>query len=528
MALSVARTAHGTAAELLHDVELLEVGWLRQLSDADAHLETLWKGCARYTSLDATDNRWMLASDGPPRPGWRCTPATPPAGSADLWQFPTVEVDGVDVPDPPACSSGLPTDDCPPLHAGSPCTIPEHGPRLMTEALFDLVDALAGIGTGTFALPVLLARSNRGETGVDFCDPAHFKYYDWPYVDTDGMLQDGGAAARFVLHPVDSLLAGSGANEDILLDEFMRQLLGEASSEWGPGTSLRYVQLGNELVGNTCPDALGWLILRLCELVQRCTPDLVRVFPGLASPSNRPLDPADPVDPNAYLDRTEDSLNQVFYHIVRAALVIREEGGEPGDDTRFEDIFSTGISGIERAWTNDADSLVTQLNDMYYDDYGASLDADFDSPSHALPATYPTDPTDPTGLHSIVQAVRLWASSHLVAPFQVMDFHWYNSRGKPGGFLYLSALTALRDRLRATLEAWWSSGETIPLWCTETGISSDRNPAHLEATKAEVVDGADTLVCYAHTQSCGISPAVLGEKEDFEYRIDPAVPSLPT
>lgn len=154
--LAERRRVHGTAAELLRDAERLGVGWMRQLDQADAHLQTLWKGCWVYSGLDAVDNYWRLASDDALavlKPGWRCAPGTD-AAAPSQWDPP---------PEPVACAA-LPAEDCPPPPGGPSCALPGGAPKVLAGPLLDLGDdALARGVAGT--VPVLLGRSDRGVMG---------------------------------------------------------------------------------------------------------------------------------------------------------------------------------------------------------------------------------------------------------------------------------------------------------------------------------------------------------------------------
>ncbi|MCK6531210.1 hypothetical protein L6R50_27820 [Myxococcota bacterium] len=502
--LGILRQEHGTAAELLRDAQRLGIGWLRQLDQADAHLSTMWKGCWQYSGIDATDNRWRLLSDDfdvPDPPGWPCAPATGPSPAS--WSLAPA-----DCVDPPPY-------ECPASPGGATsCTAPTESPKMMADALMELAGDLPARGVAG-ALPVLLGRGPEFEPGTDPCPSP--RYYGWEYVDESGIRRSGPTAAHFELRPVDDFLAETGGlNEDVLLDEFMRQLIGNHSAEWGSTTPLPYVQLGNEMVGIVCPSALGWLILRLSELADRCQPGLGRVFPALASPSNR----LDPTDEEAYLADVGDGLWRVFYHVVRAALVVRQESGIAADATRFE----TVMPGIERAWTADA---LTSLWGQVNEDLGTSY-------SDTTPPTtvFPLD--ENTVSEALLTSMKKWCLANLQAPFHIMDFHWYNSRGQEGGFLYLSALPALIERMQDTMGFWWVGGEDIPIWCTETGISSDRNPTHIAARRAAGYDASgDFHTCYSHVPSCtnhgflggGPEPddAMGAGLEAFEYRIDPTV-----
>ncbi|MCK6531265.1 hypothetical protein L6R50_28110, partial [Myxococcota bacterium] len=505
-ALEDTRVGHGTAAELLRDAQRLGIGWLRQLDQADAHLDTMWKGCWQYTGLDSTDNRWRLLSDDfdvPDPPGWSCAPATVPTPA--VWSLPAS-------PAPLPTCTDLPPHACPASPGASSCTAPDEAPQLMDNALMDLAGTAPARGLAG-VLPVLLGRGPESEPGTDPC--ASPRFFGWDYVDFAGQLKSTGNAAHFELRPVDDLLAETGGlNEDVLLDEFMRQLIGNHSAEWGPTTALPYVQLGNEMVNTVCPSALGWLILRLSELTDRCQPGLGRVFPALASPNNR----LDPTDDEAYLADVEDGLKRVFYHIVRAALVVRQESGIAADASRFE----TVMPGIEAAWTADPHtSLWGFINDHLPTSY-----SDADSPSAVFPLDFDLLSDD------LRVALQKWCAMNLRAPFHVMDFHWYNSRGE-GDFLYLNALPALIERIRFTMDYWWVDGRDVPIWCTETGISSDRNPTHVAARRAAGEDASlNFLTCYAHVPSCtNHGPLGGGPEPDdpmgagaeaFEYRIDPA------
>ncbi|MCK6528593.1 hypothetical protein L6R50_13895 [Myxococcota bacterium] len=499
------RVVHGTAAELLRDAQRLQIGWLRQPGDADAHPETMWKGCWDYGSLDAEPaSYWKLASDGVAGDalGWPCVPGADPGG-ASTWEDPA----------PPGCSDSPLA--CPAAgYVGPPCEVPTHVPAVMTDVLHDLADTAAP--GGQVPLPVLLGRSDRCELieGTKECDPAVPRYFDWPFVDSDGTMQSGELASRFNLHSADDRVADVGSNEDVLLQEFMRQLLLEdpvlGQVRWGTGRSLPYLQLGNELVGTTGAPELAWLILRLCELAHRCAPDLVRIFPGLASPSNR----AAPGDPEHYLTGTSAALDEVFYHLVRAATLVRVGTGDP---TRFEDV----LPGIGLAWTDDTDSLLSALN-------GVEPSPGYSVLTHSPADVFPLDFAAMVGGH--VAAMKAWCAAHLAAPFHVMDFHWYNSRGHPGGFFYLHALRPLARALRLALGAWWNGGAAIPLWCTETGISSDRNPEHVGGAAVEVEAGGEHWSCFAHLGRCTqytVGPVepddpMGAQAADLEFRSDPA------
>ncbi|MCK6527915.1 hypothetical protein L6R50_10270 [Myxococcota bacterium] len=107
-------------------------------------------------------------------------------------------------------------------------------------------------------------------------------------------------------------------------------------------------------------------------------------------------------------------------------------------------------------------------------------------------------------------AIRILGQSYLRAPFDVLDFHWYACREaergpslpyseQAGEFLYLSKAGAYVNGpsgLRALLADWWWSGDSIPLWCSETGISSHASP--------------------------GLEPDVPADQIAFGYRVDPA------
>ncbi|MCK6529148.1 hypothetical protein L6R50_16865 [Myxococcota bacterium] len=266
------------------------------------------------------------------------------------------------------------------------------------------------------------------------------------------------------------------------MHEFLRRLVdpGTGDLTWGEGTRLPYIILGNELEraenDYNCAET-AWWILRTSQILQQCAPDVIRIFPGLHHPRSSALGEPEGQDGDCgrfvhalpHARRVACALDRIFFHIVRAAVIVQwqESAG-----SRFVQVLGEGVR----------DGYVSLLDYLgHHVPTGDLFDLRYSE-------------------HSTL--VKQWAIERgLTAPFHVMDFHWYGSKlgseaaaGVGESFEYLWAVADVVDEVRARLGEWWVSGIQIPLWCSETGISSHQNP-----------DFVGT-----------------GEFKDYEVRVDPS------
>ncbi|MCK6531273.1 hypothetical protein L6R50_28150 [Myxococcota bacterium] len=259
------------------------------------------------------------------------------------------------------------------------------------------------------------------------------------------------------------------------------------------------MQYGNELDGNTPPDAVAWLVLRTALDLSACAPSsLQRVFPALYSPSNE----GGGGDLEYYIHKTREQVEDIFFEIVRAAMVLLADDVPTNPDlgVRLEAVLGTGTGiPLGELWTHcRALILLFEIVSMTFE-------------------AVPSDPTELDRNDPIHRAaVRTLGQSYLRAPFDVMDFHWYACREaemgpsspyveQAGEFLYLSKAGAYMNGpsgLRALLAEWWWNGDGIPLWCSETGISSHASP--------------------------GLEPDVPADQIAYGYRVDPATARVRT
>lgn len=471
--LAQQRGRHGTSAELLRDARLLGASMIRQIEGADAYLTEMWRSDAEFQGIDSPDNRWR---DGE-ADGWTCRPA--------LVEDP---VTGADLPLDPWARSGCGA-------VGSdvsvPCDFAEHAPPLFTGALEDL--AWAGMGR-ILPMPVLLSRGNRAsEADEAAADPR----YSWEFHDAAAD-PPGLAEGIFWLGSVDEWVEGSRSNEDAVLAEMIAQLLATPGL-FGEGRSIPWIELGNELAreDDGFNRDVAWLVLRLSELLEGCgqaegLPPLARVFPSIASPHDLHPETREPVE-GYYVQRVDTALDMIFFHIVRAALVGQERTSPP-DPTRFSSVLGPGI---EDGW------------------------ADL-KPSAGV--------HDPLSLEYEAHAglVREWARTRgLASPVDAVPFSWFNSSGFRGGFLYVDRVGPLVETIRKRLDSWWSDGNAVEIWCSETGIAAELTPHGIYDKRVETDEGT----CYGYLGNlpwnAPESPlqvqgnCVGASAADFAYRMDP-------
>lgn len=252
-------------------------------------------------------------------------------------------------------------------------------------------------------------------------------------------------------------------SQDALLEEMVRQAASNPATSWGTGGRLPYLNLGNELDHPGSEEAakeLAWWVLRTAEMAEFCAPGVQRIFPGLHSPNAEPATglpcgsrfSASPDHVQEY----ECALDMMFFHIIRAAMRVQEA---EGTKDRFSGARLLG-SGINDAFTKLTAYIVAT----------GSL------------AVVPTSPTDlkyadhRDVVHDWCESLR--STTPITAPFDVMDFHWYANR--PQVFLYLVAAADVVQAIRGRLSDWWSNGSDLPIWCSETGVSSHRYSTHVE------------------------------------------------
>ncbi|MCK6530453.1 hypothetical protein L6R50_23810 [Myxococcota bacterium] len=468
------RRSHGTAAELLRDARLLGASMIRQIEDTDAYLTEMWRSDAEFFGIDSPDNRWREGEGD----GWSCRPA--------LVEDPQ---SGGDLPLDPWTGNGCGTVASDATRAA--CDFAEHAPPLFTGAL----DGVARAGAGRIApMPVLLSRGNRPFAGDETStDPR----YVWEFHDAAAD-PPGPVEGIFWLGSVDEWAAGGRASEDAVLAEMIAQLLA-TSDQFGEGRAMPWIELGNELAreDEEFNREVAWLVLRLSELLEGCgqaegIPPLRRVLPSISSPHNLHPETRGPVE-GYYLERVDAALDMISFHVVRAALVGQERTSPP-DPTRFSAVLGPGI---EDGWADLRPSVDVQ--DPLSLEYG----------THAGP-------------------VREWARARgLTSPVQAVPFSWFNSSGFPGGFLYVDKVGPLVETIRERLEAWWSDGDAVEIWCTETGLPAELVPQSIYIKRLETDEGT----CYGHLGNLPWnspdSPLEVqgqcagADVEDFAYRMDP-------
>ena len=223
-----------------------------------------------------------------------------------------------------------------------------------------------------------------------------------------------------------------------------------------------YVQVANEVAQNesdTCTRRgrhLGWLVLRTADAVWQHSfqwggtegyvgtrPRIL--FPGLSSYNDGPTPNGEGYDEGAYTSRAFKALDQTFFHMVRALLVAQQGGaGYSSNIYRFRHVFQSSPFD---------DNAVDAWNTFkpYYDDAAAYLwlfEPELIEATFAAADITARDLDYGNPVH--VEVLRNWAKGRgLLAPFDVMDFHWYNSGGEPGTFLYLSKAKAQVESILA-------------------------------------------------------------------------------
>ncbi|MCK6531215.1 hypothetical protein L6R50_27850 [Myxococcota bacterium] len=531
------KASHGTVEQLLKDAVRLGISDLRQLEAADAYLGTLWRGDwavhADPASVPLDGPRYWWAGNQ----GWNCVPVPTAAEPADPWLRGT------------ACGAvpGTP---------GSGTCDPDPGggsaPAFFTGALRDLADEATT--RGLTLMPGLFARSDRSR-GTD-------SQFEWT-LGRNGEQETGS----FWLGGVEDSAWGTSpsappkGNEDVLVEQYVRSLLGDLASSWGEGNALPYLMLGNELTDGAISRAdLAWLILRVAELVSHCAgavgadaPKLV--FPGLESINGAPLGAGATEPPlvshlvdqglELHCARMAYTLWTTFAHVMQCAAIAQFASGDP---TRFADVLGPGVTGLGLALADalgvtDLASLIAALEPPEETEEADEAD---EPPAEPDGEVDPADETDDDAVVYVLTPYEEWighwmlllgflrlGGTPLRAPFGVMDFHWYNSGGRPGEFQYLSKLKNYVEVMRYSLAMWWEDGEELPIWCTETGISSDQNPQHYADPEVRLDLTVASGTCYGHlgndpAESPGdnVLDPVTGDcttatAEHFEYRVDP-------
>lgn len=470
------RATHGTQAQLLRDAQSLGAAAVRQLEDADTFLSTLWRGCPT-----AAADHFAIGE------GWACPPV-----DVSVWGETS-----------PGCADAIPTT-CPGAAAAS-CELPGGAPPVLTEAFLQVArDPAVG---SIDVLPTLFAQSNV-PTAVE---------YEWRY-DAHGT---GQALGSFWLGNVDQYFdlatEHERAHADRLAQEFIRQLVADASY-WAADRPA-YVCLSNELDGTVPDEDLAWLALRTSEILAACRPEVRRIFPGLASVSDVPPPGGDAfadcvagADPaRSFAENARCRLDRLFFHIVRSALVAQAHDVDPAASDRFVELLGEGIRGGAAryfAWKHGE---------------GAPFDGE------VLVGTDLAAPEAEADYAVLREDLRAWSRERgLTCPFDVLDFHWYNNGYKRGevSFLYIGWSRLLVETLREVMGRWWAEGEVIPIWCTETGVSSARSPGHYyEKAEFGVMAAGTFQDCSGHlpVPNCVVAgDALLGSHETFEYRVAPA------
>ncbi|MCK6531054.1 hypothetical protein L6R50_26995 [Myxococcota bacterium] len=444
----------------MRDAERLGVTHLRQVGDGDTYYDTLWVGCADYSGgLHGEDNVWYaLPSDFPGTGhGWFCSPS-----SGDLetvWDLGAPCGAIVVAPVCPTEGPVLEEDE-----GGGPftllCGFPTasgqgSAPPVLVSLLRDLV--VDSGGRSLTILPVLYGRSDR-ESGAE-------RGFDWGYVGANGVITSDGQSNLISVFERDG-------KEDRLAREFLRQLFSDAGL-WGMGQPLTSVQYGNELEGVVPPEEIAWLVLRTALDLSDCAPASVRrLFPALYSPSTT----GTTSPPDEYIEGKREQVEQIFFELVRAVLILQAEDvtDDPDLGTRLDALLGTP-TGIPLA---DLWPAFTGLLTLFEGIFGTGrpipsgpADLDRDDPAHRA-------------------LLKVLTRANLRAPFDVLDFHWYacwdllQPSELPGAepvvrFFFLSKANAYLNGprgLRALVDEWWSGGDAIDLWCSETGISSDASP----------------------------------------------------
>ncbi|MCK6529733.1 hypothetical protein L6R50_19980 [Myxococcota bacterium] len=448
------RATHGTQAQLLRDAQSLGAAAVRQLEDADTFLSTLWRGCPT-----AAAGHFVIGE------GWACPPV-----DASVWGETS-----------PGCADAIPTT-CPAVAAS--CELPGGAPPVLTEAFLQVArDPAAG---SIDVLPTLFAQSNV-PTAVE---------YEWRY-DAHGT---GQALGSFWLGNVDEYFdlatEQERAHADRLAQEFIRQLVADAGY-WAADRPA-HVCLSNELDGTVPDEDLAWLALRASEILATCRPEVKKIFPGLASVSNVPPPGggafadcvAGAAPERSFAENARCRLDRLFFHIVRGALVAQAHDVDPAASDRFVELLGEGIRGGAAryfAWKHGE---------------GAPFDGDVLGTDLEVPEAE-------ADYAALREDLRAWSREReLMCPFDVLDFHWYNNGYKQGevSFLYIGWSRVLVETLREVMGRWWAEGEDVPIWCTETGVSSARSPEHFYS-KAEfgVMSMGALHDCSGHLGLCELA-----------------------
>ncbi|MCK6526507.1 hypothetical protein L6R50_02775 [Myxococcota bacterium] len=402
-------------------------------------------------------------------------------------------------------------------------------------------------------LPVLLGKSDRDPKTGD-----GFSYFDFQWVDATGAYHDvitgTGADALYRWTTVDD----RPSQEDFLAHEWTRQLLQGSGDTpvpfWTSPEAPAFLQLGNELEGTSEPDAEAWVVLRTLLDMRECgLPATTKtVYPGLPSPSQFNEDALvwacalhegaiwTPCTWPHYIGdlifgvrevggalRIRGAFALTQFELVRAALVVLVEDavGAPVhfssslDPTTFADpplydrltaLFHDPATAHElvHVWTNF--QLIQYLMDLGV--MLGILTLPF-SPGPVLSS--PTELDRENVWHQVLLA--LLCRNMVKAPYDVMDFHWYCqdasyalSGAEPdvaftplapaqGNFLYLAYSRPYLNAIRFVLRSWWSNGDGVPLWCTETGTSSLLSPMGMAEIGVQPEGGAASPSCDAPT-----------------------------
>ncbi|MCK6529108.1 MAG: hypothetical protein HUU16_05140 [Candidatus Omnitrophica bacterium] len=552
--------------QLVRDVQNLGVSLVRQIEHADADLSAMWQGDAigwipvadlhpdpwdDATSPDAVANA-VAANTWVPR--WQCSPdfAAPRYGDDPIgWTW---------VESTRACGAGA-AEDCSSPHSPGTCRPECEAPGVYRDSLTG-VAALAG-AAGLSVVPTLFKRSDRSvsvdpdpdATAADYAELFDAAGNASSAFSLDYMLDDGTGTPRTAnlwLGTVDEWAdAASGLAPDPrvflhqyrLHQDFLVQLLD--GGDWGAGLDLPFVNLGNELYSGAVTAAdLGWYVLRTCEVVADCAPTAQKIYPAPNSLSNEPTGDAaydtacetllaseelavPAAERQNHVRRIKCHLDETFFHVVRAALVAQVTDPDP---SRFTGVLGPNVDSgwlkFQIAYNLFTHELLSYLSTVLGPDI-----ADWQAALLPVPSN-PRDLSWSKAYHRWF--VRLVSHLNLRAPFEVMDFHWYNANGPRweseqfnfGGFLYLSAARHHVDAIRGRLADWWTNGDDLPIWCSETGISSGLEPCHF--IERSVVDVANGVRCIVH-HSSSLWPMAdnfgvpIPKLEQFEFRVAPDI-----
>ena len=556
------RPSHGSSEQLLGDYQQLGVGWVRQMFDVNVDLSATWQSQLTWHGLDSAPAANLYAVEAADGLRWTCPPANVSHVKID---YPEAGCD---------TTFASPIADWAQL-LSTACDLSANT-GLFTMAPF-LAFQAAAAAKGLTPIPELFAghtvedeyfeEGSRTvcsgappELEVDDCsDDKDPNGFPWAFVleaAADQVPANTPLTGAFWVGNADRWVDGLVQNEDVLLLAYL-DLVFQNPSDWGAGGKFPYVQIANEVVRNEAIDCtrrgrhIGWLLIRTVDWIHRKTEETqpgtrpAVLFPGISS-----FNDSAPYEEGAYTDRVYQALDETFFHAVRAALVAQQGGDRyPHSPSRFalalgEDVWYGWESffifytfwvvpalgealdgGPVPSWVPDWFDLSAYTEEDLAAAPGAARDLEYGN-----------------GLHRL--ALQIWSVAQgLRAPFDVMDFHWYNSGGCLGQFKYLTEVKAYVERIRQVMSDWFMGGEDLPIWCTETGISASQTPTKYNQVKLK--DLTTVPACYGALGFEGDDPAAdvrapteaesgeerasdcnqcaTAETADFEFRIRPTV-----